>query len=126
MEKYKYKYKDIEVNVQSLDPQDCIMAVLEAANPKTDKEADRIQYDIYADFGIKVRLYPDRSEKIQQLKEELSQSDYIALKAFEGADMAEYPNWKQKRQGLRDEINRLEGMTDEEWVEENERKIGDV
>lgn len=23
-------------------------------------------------------------------------------------------------------INRLEGMTDEEWVEENERKIGDV
>lgn len=23
-------------------------------------------------------------------------------------------------------INRLEGMTDEEWVEENERKIEDV
>jgi hypothetical protein len=23
-------------------------------------------------------------------------------------------------------INRLEGMTDEEWDEENERKIGDV
>lgn len=23
-------------------------------------------------------------------------------------------------------INRLEGMTDEEWNEENERKIGDV
>ena len=119
----KYKYKGIEVEVQSLEVQDCIMAVLEALKPKTEREADRIQYDIYADFGIKVRLYPSRSEKIQELKEELSQSDYIALKAFEGADMAEYPNWKEKRQGLRDEINRLEGMADEEWDEENERLI---
>lgn len=33
---------------------------------------------------------------------------------------------KRVRQGLRDEINRLEGMTDEKWDEENERKIGDV
>ena len=121
-----YRYKDIEVKVQSLDPQDCIMAVLEAVKPKTEKEADKIQYEIYADFGIEIRLYPDRSEKIRQLKEELSQSDYIALKAFEGADMAEYPDWKQKRQGLRDEINRLEAMTDEEWDEENEEKIEDV
>lgn len=119
----KYKYKDIEVNVQQLEPQDCIMAVLEAVKPKTESEADRIQYDIYEDFGVKVRLYPDRSEKIQELKEELSQSDYIALKAFEGADMAEYPNWKEKRQGLRDEINRIDAMTDEEWDEENEGKM---
>lgn len=122
----KYKYKDIEVNVRQLEPQDCIMAVLEAVKPKTESEADRIQYDIYEDFGVKVRLYPDRSEKIQELKEELSQSDYIALKAFEGADMAEYPNWKQKRQGLRDEINRLETMTDKEWDAENEGKLEDV
>lgn len=122
----KYKYKDIEVNVQQLEPQDCIMAVLEAVKPKTEKEADRIQYDIYKDFGVKVKFYPDRSEKIQELKEELSRSDYIALKAFEGADMAEYPNWKQKRQGLRDEINRLETMTDKEWDAENEGKLEDV
>ncbi|GEM_PF-4334873 len=67
-----------------------------------------------------------REQRIQELKEELSRSDYIALKAFEGADMAEYPNWKEKRQGLRDEINRIDAMTDEEWDEENERKIGDV
>ena len=119
----KYKYRDIEVEVQSLELQDCIMAVLEALKPKTEREADRIQYDIYADFGIKVRLYPSRSEKIQELKEELSRSDYIALKAFEGADMAEYPDWKQKRQGLRDEINRIDAMTDDEWDAENEGKM---
>ena len=70
--------------------------------------------------------WPPRQQRIQDLKEELSQSDYIALKAFEGADMTEYPNWKQKRQGLRDEINRLDAMTDEEWDEENEEKIEDV
>ena len=67
--------------------------------------------------------WPPRRQRIQELKEELSGTDYIALKAFEGADMAEYPGWKQKRQGLRDEINRLEGMTDEEWDEENEDKL---
>lgn len=74
----------------------------------------------------KAVTWPPRLQRIQTLKEELSQSDYIALKAFEGADMAEYPDWKEKRQGLRDEINRLQGMTDEEWDEENEEKTEDV
>lgn len=42
-----------------------------------------------------------RLQKIQQLKEELQSSDYIALKAFEGRDVSEHTGWKQRRQDIR-------------------------
>lgn len=70
--------------------------------------------------------YISREQRIQQLKEELQSMDYIALKSYEGQNCEQYGDWKSKRQEIRDGINRLEGMTDEEWDEENERKIGDV
>lgn len=59
----------------------------------------------------------NRLQHIQTFKERLSDTDYIALKAYEGADMAEYGDWKADRQALRDEINALEAMTDEEYAE---------
>lgn len=55
----------------------------------------------------------NRLQKIQQLKEELQASDYIALKAFEGRDVSEHGNWQQRRQDIRDSINELQAMTDE-------------
>lgn len=56
-----------------------------------------------------------RLQKIQQLKEELQASDYIALKAYEGRDVSEHGDWQQRRQDIRDSINALQAMSDEEY-----------
>ena len=48
-------------------------------------------------------------QEIEDLKYQLSQTDYIALKAIEGYDCDTlYPNWKEDRKALRDRINELE------------------
>ena len=54
----------------------------------------------------------NRLQKIQELKEELQSTDYIALKAFEGRDVSEHGDWQQRRQDIRDSINELQAMTD--------------
>lgn len=56
-----------------------------------------------------------RTQKIQQLKEELQSTDYIALKAFEGRDVSEHGDWQQRRQDIRDSINALQAMSDDEY-----------
>lgn len=56
-----------------------------------------------------------RTQKIQQLKEELQASDYIALKAFEGRDVSEHGDWQKRRQDIRDSINALQAMSDDEY-----------
>ena len=57
----------------------------------------------------------NRLQKIQQLKEELQSTDYIALKAYEGRDVSEHTGWQQRRQDIRDNINALQAMSDEEY-----------
>ena len=59
--------------------------------------------------------YISREQRIQQLKEELQSMDYIALKAYEGQNCEQYGDWKSERQEIRDEINSLTAMSDEEW-----------
>lgn len=59
----------------------------------------------------------NRLQKIQNLKEELQSSDYIALKAFEGRDVSEHTGWQQRRQDIRDSINALQAMTDSQYYE---------
>ena len=59
----------------------------------------------------------NRLQKIQNLKEELQASDYIALKAFEGRDVSEHTGWQQRRQDIRDNINALQAMSDDEYYE---------
>lgn len=59
----------------------------------------------------------DRTNKIERLKDELNGTDYIVLKAYEGHDVSEHGDYVGYRQGLRDEINRLMAMTDEEYWE---------
>lgn len=55
------------------------------------------------DERIKIR------KRIEELKNQLADTDYIALKAIEGYDCdALYPGWKQQRRELRDMINELE------------------
>lgn len=56
-----------------------------------------------------------RLQKIQELKEELQSTDYIALKAFEGRDVSEHTGWQQRRQDIRDSINELQAMSDDEY-----------
>ncbi len=58
-----------------------------------------------------------RLQKIQELKEELQSTDYIALKAFEGRDVSEHTGWQQRRQDIRDNINALQAMSDSQYYE---------
>lgn len=72
--------------------------------------------------------YVSREQHIQQLKEELQNMDYIALKSYEGQNCEQYGDWKSKRQEIRDEINSLTAMSDEEWdaqfdMPENDEEI---
>lgn len=59
----------------------------------------------------------DRLNRIKKLKERLHATDYIAIKASEGADadVSAHGGWRDERQAVRDEINRLEAMSDEEY-----------
>lgn len=59
----------------------------------------------------------NRLQKIQELKEELQSTDYIALKAYEGRDVSEHGDWQQRRQDIRDSINELQAMTDSQYYE---------
>ena len=59
----------------------------------------------------------NRLQKIQQLKETLQSTDYIALKAYEGRDVSEHGDWQQRRQDIRDSINALQAMTDSQYYE---------
>lgn len=59
----------------------------------------------------------NRLQKIQELKEELQSTDYIALKAYEGRDVSEHTGWQQRRQDIRDSINALQAMTDSQYYE---------
>ena len=59
----------------------------------------------------------NRLNKIERLKDELYASDYIVLKEYEGIDVSEHGDFHEERQAIRDEINRLQSMTEEEYYE---------
>lgn len=59
-----------------------------------------------------------RKEYIAERKAKLAATDYIAIKASEGIILEEkYGDWRAERQSIRDEINRINEMTDEEYYE---------
>lgn len=59
----------------------------------------------------------DRLNKIERLKDRLYATDYIVLKEYEGIDVSEHGDFHKERQAIRDEINRIQGMTEEEYYE---------
>ncbi len=59
----------------------------------------------------------DRLNKIERLKDRLYASDYIVIKEYEGVDVSEHGDFHNERQAIRDEINQLQAMTDEEYYE---------
>ena len=66
--------------------------------------------------------YISREQRIQQLKEELQSMDYIALKSYEDQNCEQYGDWKSERQEIRNKINSLVAMSDEEWDVENKKR----
>lgn len=46
--------------------------------------------------------------RMYEIQNQLTSTDYIAIKAFEGEDMTKYGNWRQTRHSLREEYNQLE------------------
>ena len=46
--------------------------------------------------------------RMSEILMELANTDYLALKAFEGEDMSEHPGWKEHRAVLREEYRQLE------------------
>lgn len=57
----------------------------------------------------------DKLNYIERLKDTLHSTDYIAIKNSEGLDCSEYDNWKERRQSIRNEINMVNEMTEEEF-----------
>lgn len=53
-----------------------------------------------------------REQRMQEILNELAETDYLALKAFEGEDMSEHPGWKEKRAALRAEYRELKAQQD--------------
>ena len=51
----------------------------------------------------------------KEVKEELQSMGSIALKSYEDQNCEQYGDWKSERQEIRDEINSLTAMSDEEW-----------
>lgn len=54
------------------------------------------------------QLAIDRQRRMNEIKIELSNTDYLVLKECEGYDMSGYGDWKDKRKALRKEYNTLE------------------
>ena len=50
----------------------------------------------------------NRKQRMKEILAELQATDYLALKAYEGEDMSEHPDWKENRASLRAEYRQLE------------------
>lgn len=116
METLEFKGKTYEVEV--LDFPHCWVAVTEDISilgDMSDTTVRKLQYQLAKVLQYDGNMWESRGQRIEDMKHELSTTDYIAIKASEGCDVSEYGDWKSKRQALRDEINRLEGLTDAEY-----------
>ena len=54
-----------------------------------------------------------RKQRMDEILAELAETDYLALKAFEGEDMSEHPGWKEHRAALRAEYRQLESEVED-------------
>ena len=86
----------------------------------------------YLEYSTPIYI-PTEQDVIQQrmndILEELKATDYLALKAFEGEDMSEHPNWKEYRANLRIEYRQLEEDLQELYnpvVEEIDEEINET
>lgn len=59
----------------------------------------------------------NKLDLIERLKDQLHSTDFIVLKAMEGHDVRQYGDYKTMRQHIRDEINLVESLSDEDFNE---------
>ena len=69
--------------------------------------------EMLAEWGFELHTPPTpqvdtREQRMQEILAELAETDYLALKAFEGEDMTEHLGWKEHRAALRTEYRHLE------------------
>lgn len=104
MKQYRHKKTGEEYNGKSI-----VVDNKRIINP-TEKMLMDAGYEAYEPV---VNTYePTEEDKARQrmaeIQAELASTDYLALKAYEGEDMSEYPDWKEKRAALREEYRELE------------------
>lgn len=50
----------------------------------------------------------EKQQRLNQIKRELHDMDYLTSKYIDGEDMSAYGNWQDKRKALREEYRKLE------------------
>lgn len=54
-----------------------------------------------------------KQKRMDDIRDELKETDYLAIKAYEGEDMSDHPGWKEHRAALRIEYRELEEEVNE-------------
>lgn len=79
--------------------------------------AEQLAEQGYEPYTPPIAAEPTQEElarqRMAEIQMELAQTDYLALKAFEGEDMSEHEGWKERRAALRAEYRELEDITTE-------------
>lgn len=79
--------------------------------------AEQLAEQGYEPYVPPVAAEPTQEElarmRMAEIQMELAQTDYLALKAYEGEDMSEHEGWKERRANLRAEYRELENITTE-------------
>lgn len=79
--------------------------------------AEQLAEQGYVPYTPPVAAEPTQEEqarlRMAEIQMELEQTDYLALKAYEGEDMSEHEGWKEHRAALRAEYRELEDITTE-------------
>lgn len=74
--------------------------------------AEQLAEQGYEPYTTPVAAEPTQEElarqRMAEIQMELAQTDYLALKAYEGEDMSEHEGWKEHRAALREEYRELE------------------
>lgn len=77
-------------------------------NP-TSEQMEEWGYELYEPEASVPTKEDEIIQRIEDLKQMLANTDYIAIKSIEGYDCdLLYPGWRKQRADLRDEINDLE------------------
>lgn len=102
----KYTFEGHEYEVEELTAGCCTHAVMAAHPDWTQEEAEKATFKIYHDFGVTLKLWASRSQRLESLRKGL-------LNAYASGST-------QDAEAARKETQRLESMTDADYDKEQE------
>ncbi len=102
----KYTFRGQEYEVEELSVGCCVHAVMTAHPGWTQEEAGRATFQIYHEFGVTLKLWPSRTQRLETLRKKL-------LNAYVSGST-------QDIEANRKELAHLEAMTDADWDREQE------